>query len=186
MIDSQDRSGYFGASDTEKIIGRWGSKTWVNWWLEKIGIARNTFTNVSMLCGTFLEHRILDYLDIPDMVYDNQIIIEDLKLRVNLDGNTNETIYEVKTYNAAKPFDLPKKYIRQVQVQMFATKLRKAYIVAYAVDEADYKNFFRPIDPERLKLYKIEYDEDFICERFLPKIKILADCLKKGVFPCKE
>jgi len=184
MIASQDRSGYFGASDVDKIVGKWGSPSWKRWWLEKLGIYRSPFANRAMLCGTFLEHRILEALEIPNLELDKQVILEDLKLRVNLDGNTEFAIYECKTYNSEKPFVLPKKYVRQVQIQMYATNMRKAYIVAYAVTESEYKNFFRPIDNSRITIYEIEYDENFILNVFLPKLKILANCLERGVFPC--
>ena len=38
MIVSHDRSYYIGASDTDKVIGNWKTKTWEKWWLQKIGI----------------------------------------------------------------------------------------------------------------------------------------------------
>lgn len=68
---------------------------------------------------------------------------------------------------------------------MFATGKRKAYIVAYALEEADYDNFFREIDENRLSLIPVEYNEGFVKEIFLPKIRYLSDCLRRGVFPSK-
>ena len=38
MIASKDRSGYFGASDVDKIVGNYNTKSFKKWWLEKIGI----------------------------------------------------------------------------------------------------------------------------------------------------
>ena len=184
MIESHDRSGYFGASDTDKIVGKWGSPSWQKWWLEKLGIARNTFTNEAMNCGTMLEHRILEFLDIPEMEFDKQIIIEEECLRVNLDGNTTDTNYEVKTYKEGKAFALPRKYINQTQVQMYASKLRKTILIAYAVTDRDYKNYFLPIDPQRITLFPIEYDEHFVTCKYLPRLRKLAEHLKKGEFPC--
>ena len=185
MIVDKDRGYYFGASDTDKIIGKWTSKTWLKWWLQKLSINTAHFDNVYTLAGTHFEHRILESLSIPFMELDKQIIIENLRLRVNLDGNTKDCIYEVKTYkyNKDRPFTMPKKYKNQVQVQMFATGIRKAKIVVYGLEEADYQNFFRPIDPDRIKEVDIEYNPDFIENKYLPKLRVLAENLKNGTLP---
>lgn len=182
MIASKDRGYFFGASDTDKIIGKWTSQTWLTWWMQKLSINNNHFENKYTLAGTHFEHRILESLGIP-MELDKQIILEDLRLRVNLDGNTNDCIYECKTHQAEKEFKLPRKYINQVQVQMFASGIHQAKVIAYGLDEKDYDNFFRPIDPRRLKEFPIEYDPAWIQEKYLPKLRVLVDCLKRGVLP---
>ena len=182
MIASQDRSGYFGASDIAFIVGNWNTATFEKWWMQKIGINRDRFDNKYTSAGTHYEHRILESLGIP-MELDKQIIIEELLLRVNLDGNDIDTIYECKTYMLEKGFKLSKKYKEQVQVQMFASGLRKAKIIAYGLKEEDYDNYFKPIDPERRSEFVIEYDEKWINTIFLPKLKHLAKCLIEGRFP---
>ena len=182
MIASQDRSGYFGASDIPFIIGNYKTKTFEKWWMQKIGINRDHFSNKYTSAGTHFEHRILESLGIP-MELDKQVILEDLLLRVNLDGNDSDTIYECKTYGFEKGFKMPKKYIEQVQVQMFATGFRKAKIIVYGLKEEDYDNYFNPIEADRRSEYVIEYDERWINEVFLPKLKYLAECLKEGRFP---
>jgi ribosomal protein L1 len=150
--------------------------------MQKLSINNNHFENKYTLAGTHFEHRILESLGIP-MELDKQIILEDLRLRVNLDGNTNACIYECKTHQAEKEFKLPRKYINQVQVQMFASGIHQAKVIAYGLDEKDYDNFFRPIDPRRLKEFPIEYDPAWIQEKYLPKLRVLVDCLKRGVLP---
>ena len=171
-----------GASDTDKVIGNWKTKTWKNWWMQKVGINTDHFENKYTRAGTEYEHRILESLGIP-MEFDKQVIIEDLRLRVNLDGNTNDCIYECKTCKADKPFSMPKKYLNQVQVQMYATGIHRAEIVVYPLTEEDYKNFFRPIDPMRIQRHSVAYDERWIEETYLPRLRILADSLKRGVLP---
>jgi hypothetical protein len=182
MIASQDRSGYFGASDVSLIVGNWKTNTFEKLWMQKLGINRDHFENRYTSAGTHYEHRILESLGIP-MELDKQIIIEDLKLRVNLDGNDTDTIYECKTYKFDNGFKMPKKYIEQVQVQMFASGLRKAKIIVYGLLEEDYDNYFNPIDSSRRREYVIEYDERWINEVFLPKLRYLAQCLIEGRFP---
>jgi hypothetical protein len=182
MIADKDRSGYFGASDTDKIIGNWKTATFEKWWMQKIGINRDHFDNKYTAAGTHYEHRILESLGIP-MELDKQIILEDLRLRVNLDGNDTDTNYECKTYKYENGFKMPKKYINQVQVQMFASGLKKSKIIVYGLTEEDYDNYFNPIDPERRSEHVIEYDERWINEVFLPRHKCLAKCLIEGRFP---
>ncbi len=183
MITNHDRSGYFGASDTDKIVGNWKTETWKKWWMQKLGVNTEQFDNRYTIAGTNWEHRILDSLGLPDLEKDKQIIIEGLKLRVNLDGNTPRRIKEVKTYQWAKGFKMPKKYIQQVQVQMFASGIHEADVVTYGLLEADYDNFLRPLDRDRLKEHPVVYDPAWIERVYLPKLRILARALSEGVMP---
>lgn len=186
MIKSKDRSGYIGASDTKYVIGNWETKTFRNWWLEKLGVSTEHFDNKYTLAGTNYEHKIIDALNIPGIVKDKQIIIG--RLRVNLDANTDEKIHEIKTYNYEKGFDLKKHkdYVNQVQVQMYASKIHKAEIDAYGLIEKDYKNYFNEIDLDRLSKHEIEYNEEWLNIEYLPKEQYLEYCLKKQKFPNVE
>ena len=183
MIASQNRSFYIGASDTSFVVGNWTTKTFEKWWLEKLGLYKNELKTEAMQTGTNYEHKILDSLNIEGLKKDTQIIKD--RLRVNLDGNTDDCIYEVKTHNIEKEFKVSKQYWRQAQVEMFASGIHKLYIVSYGLTESDYKNFFNKIDKSRLKLIEIKYDEDFINNEYLPNLEILTRCLKEGVYPCK-
>ena len=184
MISNKDRSGYFGASDTKYIVGNWETKTFQNWWLTKIGIIKNNFENKYTLAGTNYEHKILDSLNISDLEKDKQVIVD--RLRVNLDGNTKDKIYEVKTYNYEKGFKVSKAYEQQVLVQMYATGIKQAEIVAYGLIESDYDNYFHQIDKERLSFYEIQYNQKFIEKTYIPKLKYLSKCLELGKMPNKE
>ena len=185
MIDTQDRSGWFGASDTVFIMGNWKTKTFQNWWLQKLGLSSDHFASRAMNAGTYYEHAILEHIGAPRR--DHQIILPELLLRVNLDGDAPGKIYEVKTHSAEKAFKVTKGYWQQVQVQSFAKltveKIRPvAEIVSYGLTEGDYRDFFNPIDPERVKHHPIEYDPDFIAG-YIPKLEYLGECLRKGAFP---
>lgn len=184
MIQSQDRSNFIGASDTSFVVGNWETKTFEKWWLEKIGLHKNILDNEAIKAGNNYEHKILDALDIPELQKDKQIIIN--RLRVNLDGNTETCIYEVKTHNENKEFKVSKQYWRQAQVEMYASNIHNLYIVAYELQEKDYKNYFNKIDPDRIEKIKIDYDEKFISEEYIPKLTILENCLINGIFPRKE
>lgn len=152
--------------------------------MQKLGINRDHFENEFTKAGTNWEHRILDSLHLPGLEKDRQFIIEDLRLRVNLDGNLPDRIKEVKTYQWEKGWKKPPaKYINQVQVQMFGSKIFGADIVAYGLEPADYQNFLRDLDPGRLQQIPVAYDHKWIEEVYLPKHMILCDALKRGVFP---
>lgn len=177
LIQSQDRSYYIGCSDTSMVVGNWKTKTFEKWWLEKLGLNKNKLSNEAIKAGNNYEHKILDSLQIEGLERDKQIIKD--RLRANLDGNTNTCIYEVKTYNINKEFKVSKQYWRQAQVEMYASDIHKLYIVAYGLIENDYNNYFNQIDKDRVKLVNIDYDPDFIKNEYLPKLKILTECLKK-------
>lgn len=189
MITDHDRSGWIGASDVMFVVGNWKTKTWEKWWMQKLGINADHFDNRYTLAGTNWEHRILESLHLPDLEMDKQIIIEDLRMRINLDGNTPDRVKEVKTYQWAKGWKkTPPKYINQTHVQVFGSRLsgmgiEGADIVAYGLEEADYDNFLRDLETGRLQEIPVEYDRKWIDTVYLPKHLILCDCLKRGVFP---
>lgn len=185
MIQTNDRSGYFGASDTSFIMGNWNTKTFKNWWLVKLGISTSHYTNVSMNAGTYYEHAILDVIGSPRRDY--QIIIPEYRLRINYDGDGEGLIDEIKTHSIDKPFKVTNGYLMQVRVQMYGKlreegKLPTARIWAYGLREEDYRNFFNPIDKERIKEYPIQYDKTFI-EKYIPRISYLKNVLERGLFP---
>ena len=179
MINDQDRSGYIGASDTRFVMGSWKTKTFDNWWRTKQGFPTKHFQNVYTMTGTAYEHKILDSLGFP-LEKDKQIIKG--RLRVNLDGNTKDKVIEVKTYILEKGFTPSKAYRMQVQVEMYALEVEKALLVAYGLEEEDYRNFYRDIDKNRLSFFEYEKDEEFLSE-YLKRLKILEECLEKGTFP---
>lgn len=181
MIASQDRSGWFGASDISKIIGNRKTATWQKWWLQKLGLDTSHFTNPAMTAGTYKEHQILEYIGAEEM--DKQILLPELLLRINLDGNSGKTIHEVKTFAWVPDWKPPKHYLQQVNVQMFGHQSGAAEIVAYGLLPEDYDNFFLPIDPLRLMRIPVAYDEEFINGKFLPNLQELAGYLRKGMMP---
>lgn len=179
MIHDHERSGWFGASDTGKIVGSWETPTFEKWWMVKLGIRQENFTTDAMLTGTAFEHRILEHIGIRKM--DRQIRISRLRLRINLDGETKDEISEVKTYGKDH-FVVSKAYWQQCQVEMFGAK-KQCRIVAYHLLPEDYLNWFSPIDDARISYYPIQYDAEWVKTEYLPRLIYLSNCLKKGVWP---
>jgi hypothetical protein len=178
MIRNHDRSGWFGASDTHYIMGNWNTQTFSLWWLEKLGLRKNSFTSRAMQTGSAYEHRILDALGVKKR--DRQIKIRRYRLRVNLDGE-DEIIHEVKTYSG-DTFKITPSYWQQAQVQTFAA--HKAVVFnAYRLTEDDYRNWFNEIDINRLSEHPVEYAPAWINAEYLPRLRYLAHCLRKKVFP---
>lgn len=185
MIHNHDRSKWFGASDTAMIMGNWNTKTFEKWWLEKCGVPQKRIVTKEMVTGTNMEHRILDFIGCKKR--DRQIRYFPLRLRVNLDGENRHVISEIKTHSAPR-FKVSKTYWQQCQVEMFATglylrKRKTCQIVAYRVLEEDHINFFSPIEENRLSYHPIEYDLEFIEIEYLPRLKYLAKCLRRGAWP---
>jgi hypothetical protein len=180
MISSHDRAGWFGASDTARIMGGWDTKTFGLWWMEKLGLRQSNIRTLPMIAGTHYEHRILDHLGIARR--DRQVKIRKLRLRVNLDGEDARTVYEVKTYGYDGVFRVTKAYWQQCQVEMYATG-KRCEIVAYRLKEEDYKNFFNPIDPARITRHEIEQDRVWVRDEYLPRLRYLKHCMRKGVTP---
>lgn len=185
MIDSQDRSGWFGASDTATIMGNWKTKTFAKWWMQKLGMNNDHFANRYMNAGTYYEHEILKAIGAKRM--DHQIIIPEYRIRVNLDGDAFGEIYEVKTHSADKEFKVSKAYWQQVQVQIFSKVhedgvVPTAQIVSYGLTEDDYRNFFNDIDQRRIKINLVQFDSKFI-DGYLRRVEHLKGCLEKGAFP---
>lgn len=191
MIADKDRSGYFGASDTRIIMGTWQGKTFEKWWLIKLGISNDSFCNKYTIAGTYYEHAIAEAIedDIKSpLELDTQFILPEYLLRINLDTNTSDSIYEIKTHkDSEEEWTPPKHYRQQVMVQMwgaekFYKRPFKGYIVGYPLTEDHYKNFFLKIDRHKLSYNQVVIDNDFIKE-YERRLKILHYCLKKGIYP---
>lgn len=181
MIRDENRAGWFGASDTARIMGNWDTLTFRLWWLEKLGIRTNHIKTDAMQAGTAYEHKILSAIGIKKM--DRQIKLHVLRLRVNLDGEDRETITEVKTHKG--DFKVSKAYWQQCQVEMFATR-KRCKIVSYQLTEAEYQNFFLPIDKNRIATWPIDRDNEFLRCEYLPRLAYLAGCLRRRETPTKE
>lgn len=123
MIHDYDRSHWFGGSDAKYIFSpAFSSASWMDWWDVKCGKCEQSFHgNIYTKAGNVFEHSILKAWN-PDMTLDRQILIPELRLRVNLDGNTEDEIFEVKTYQINKSFKVSDAYFLQAQLQMFAWK----------------------------------------------------------------
>ena len=160
--------------------------------MQKLGISRGHYENEYTKAGTNWEHKILDSLHIDGMEKDKQILLPEILLRVNLDGNTPGRIYECKTYKVGGASNdikmitqnmCPPKYWNQVQVQMYASKIYGADVVAYGLVPEDYNNYLRAVDPGRRKLIPVTYDANWIERVYLPKHMILCEALKRRGFP---
>lgn len=124
MIHDFDRSHWFGASDSKYIMGMSkSSKSWQDWWRVKCGVEQQNFHgNKFTRAGNTFEHSILRTWN-PDITFDRQILIPNLRLRVNLDGSLADEIIEVKTYQIDKGFKVTEGYYYQAQLQMLAWQL---------------------------------------------------------------
>lgn len=188
MIKNQNRSKWFGASDTHFIMGNWNTITFVKWWCVKLGLTKNEFQTKYTLAGTHYEHKIAKAIENEfqtKLKLDRQLKIRKLRLRVNLDSENKDTVFEIKTFrDKGEEWQLPKHYIMQVYVQMWTTG-KKGTIVAYPMTEEYYKNYFLEIDKSKLLKFEIQKDEKYeeFIKEYLKRITYLASCLKIGKLP---
>ena len=128
MIHDYDRSHWFGASDSKYIMSMSeGTKSWNDWWKVKCGAMDNNFHgNIYTKAGNTFEHSILKAWN-PNIQFDRQIVVPSLRLRVNLDGNLADEIFEVKTYQIDKGFKVTDGYYYQSQIQMLSWKLEPLF-----------------------------------------------------------
>ena len=151
-------------------MGNRNTKSWQDWWLEKQGICKNGFGNIYTEAGEKFEHPILDRYD-KTINKDRQIFIDDLRLRVNYDGDKDGIIYEVKTHKIENPFEITPYINAQVQTQMYVWKQErddfdKLIILSYGLTKEDYQMIAEgktptvwDIDPKRRKEHKVKYKE---------------------------
>lgn len=183
MIRDKSRAHWFGASDSSMIMGNWNTESFRKWWAVKLGaITTPGWTTPEMQAGTYHEHAILSAIGIRRT--DRQIRIRRFRLRVNLDGEDRDTVYEVKT-TGKSAFKLSKAYWMQTQVEMWATH-KQCVVITYRLTEEDYRNYFLPIDPDRVGKIPVAYDAEWIRDQYLPRVKFLARCLRKGTAPWVE
>lgn len=191
MIKNKSRAGWFGASDTKFIVGNWDTKTFMLWWLTKLGLRNDTFSNIYTITGINKEHQVANcYAEQNNLAIklDRQRKKRKLRLRVNYDAETKNIPIEVKTRkNSASKWKLPPHYIHQLQVEIFAMgkKCKGGKIVVYALNEEDYQNFFLPIDNKRLTKHCFRRDDEWLVKEYLPRLKYLVHCLKKRKTPSK-
>ena len=182
MIQDKDRRWWFGASDSQKIMTpNHNTNTWQSWWRMKCGLEEQEFTgNKYTDAGTRFEHPILECFD-KNMNKDRQLTIENLRLRVNYDGDLDGNIFEVKTHKANNVFEISQYIYAQVQTQMYVWKecrddFKHLYILSYALTTEDYENdepAVNDIDFDRIKIHKVKYSRGHV-KRFLKALEPLA------------
>lgn len=182
MIRDHSRAGWVGASDTHALMSSWDSKTFAAFMMEKLGLLEKGFSSRRLAAGTHWERRILDAIDVRKR--DRQIRRRRLRLRVNLDGEDTSTVFEVKTHESEE-FKPTRAYWEQCQVEHYATG-KEVCIVAYRLLPEDIDNYYRELDEERLSIYPIEYDHVWIEEEYLPRLRIVARCIRRRRWPSES
>lgn len=196
MIQSTDRRGWIGASDSKYVLNDYHeSKTWKEWWSVKLGERESSFTgNIYTRAGNMFEHKIMEALD-PNIKMDGQIIYDKYLLRVNFDGWLDGMIYEIKTHKSNKDYSIPEDHWAQTQVEMFCyqekakqwflPEFQGLEIISYALHPDEY--YVEPweieIDIKRIMHHPVKYDRHWIKAEYLPRLKVLARALKKGKWP---
>lgn len=190
MIKNQDRSKWFGASDTNIIMSSWETETFKEWWAVKLGYKGKSFHSWIMDCGNIMEIPIIRHIEKAEgkkiAIGKHPYYCLRLRLRVNYDGLRKDEVIEIKTTETHWK-TVPKKYWQQCQVLMYRKKKMRTGLYAYKMETSDYASpYFPIIASNRLKRYEILYDENFIEREYKPRLRYLASCLKQKKFPSGE
>jgi hypothetical protein len=189
MITNQDRSKWFGASDTSMVMGNWDTRSFGDWWLVKLGIFVNNHKSWMIDCGNIIERHVIQAIEklegVKISIGTRPYHTRRLRLRVNYDGIRPKEIVEIKT--SEKGFKkVPKNYWQQCQVLMYRMRKKKTGLYLYYMKDEDYLNpYFPDIDVSRIVRFDVEYDANFIKD-YLPRLKFLKKCLKKKIRPTEE
>ena len=187
MIKNQDRSKWFGASDTSMLFANPDTPTFRAWWGTKLGAVKNNYSNIYMTTGNALEHKIIDALDLFFAGIQkgrHPYYRAKYRLRVNIDGKWNKSVVEVKTTSKVIKKITPSHW-RQCQAEMFGLRYKTSRIVYYRLLEEDYENYFNVVDLGRIKIFKIDRDEEWIQTEYLPRLRYVAKCLRNRTYPYK-
>lgn len=190
MIKNQNRSKWFGASDTAMIMSNWSTESFKNWWLVKLGITQSHISSWVMDCGNIMEIPIIRFVE---KLENRKIHIGKhpyynfgLRLRCNYDGLRKNEVVEIKTSGTGFK-KVPKNYWQQCQVLMWRKKKERTSLYLYLMRESDYLNpYFPELDKNRLVRHEIVFDKGFIVNEYLPRLRYLARCLRLKILPKEE
>lgn len=190
MIKNQDRSKWIGASDTSFVVGNWKTDSFREWWLLKLGINAGTYKSKKMEYGNAIEIpiiRAIEKLEGEKIKIGRRPYYKiSLRLRCNYDGLRKDEVIEIKSTGSGFK-NVPKNYWRQCQVLMYVKKKKSTALYQYKMTEYDYVNpYFPEIDEKRIIRHVVEYDEQFIKNEYLPRLRYLASCLRAKKFPKEE
>jgi len=190
MITNQDRSKWFGASDTAIIMRGWDTETFRAWWFTKCGYAVPQYSSWSMDVGNIMEIPIIRAIEKAEgrkiSIGKRPVYRRRLRLRVNYDGLTKQSVVEIKTTKDGfkKP---PLHYWQQAQALMYALERPLCELYAYRLQEEDYAApYFPAIEPDRLERLEIPLDQGWIEEKYLPRLRHLAQCLRRRTIPSER
>ena len=180
MIKDHDRSRYFGASEGKYLFApNETTQTYRRWWDVKCGRMESLFHgNDYTRAGNLWEHSILRAYD-PRVNFDRCIVHEDLRLRVNYDGDIIEEdgaiIIECKTHRSDKAFEVTEGYWYQAQLQMFAWGFEYQPKLIECRGKPTWKTPLPPVKkhiiisyPLYPDEYYVDYPEDMVWQGKLP------------------
>lgn len=183
-----NRGSYIGGSEANLIYMGYGTKTFRNWWTQKLlGVHLPSHSNRNMLVGTILEHEIIDLYEKVNNVKGQREQTKTKGIaRANTDYILDDKVIDVKASKSAHEWVLsgtvPIAYRRQLIHYCYVFGLKKASIIAYQVDDSLLVNPFQELDESNL--FEIEVnimDSKIIAHR--QKLDYLTECREKNIYP---
>lgn len=195
MIEANyDRTNIFGASDTKYFEMGWKTKGFNQWWMVKTGQVEDDFVdNKYITAGNMLEEPVIDCImenegivlekDIPPLLHpDHERLIVNLDARLRKDGKP--VPYEIKCCNYQSVMitgvKAEKKYIKQLQSQMYTDKAEEGMLVYYAVQDHEYEMSYLvapEVDYNRIVQKPQTIDWKYINGIYVPILEYFTDCI---------
>lgn len=196
IIDSSDRRRFIGGSDMNYVYGSYGSRSFKDWWGEKVtGVKAYKLGGKYIDTGTLLEASILEELGIDEKYWSIKVIKEGTISGVNTDAFEYDIddpiIHEVKTAGIEKAgkwmmgYSLPIGYRRQVYHAMWVCGCRRGKIHVLGIKDDEYDNPFAIDMDSRIYSFDLSID-DFDIGEHVMRIGFLTECFNDHIIPTDE
>lgn len=189
MVDERNIRGYIGGSDANKIYGSFDTKTFGEFWDERVsGIKLNSFSTLDTSVGNIMESKILDEVGV-DRKYWNIFKVKPGTIAgINTDALTDSAYHEIKTslpeyvlkWLSGKKITAA--YRRQLMHGLYVTGRGVAYLHVLPMTE-DEKACPFGLDISG-KVHTFEFNKsDFNIQEHDVRIRYLTQCYESGIRP---
>jgi len=189
MIDQRNVYGYIGGSDANRIYGSFETKTFREFWGERLtGIKLNEFNTNDTAVGNIMEHRIMDEVGIPLEYRDKFVKKEGTMAGINTDALTPEAYEEIKTalpkylYKWVNGKAISINYRRQIEHGLYVTGRNLGRLHVLPMTEQEKKNPFNLDIRGRVVTFEF-HKKDFDIEEHHRRIMYLTWCFSEKIQP---
>jgi hypothetical protein len=189
MIGQRNVYGYIGGSDANRLYGSFETKTFKDFWNERLtGIKLNEFNTNDTAVGNIMEHRVMDELGIDPAYRDIFVKKEGTIAGINTDALTPDAYDEIKTALPKLPYKwlngraISVNYRRQLMHGLYVTGRILGRLHVLPMTEQEKKNPFGLNIKGRVVTFEFEV-KDFNMEEHHRRIMYLTKCFSEKIQP---